>query len=466
MGACQAQPSPRRTVSKWPDAWVLVATLLWGSSALAQAAFDPEQCARPPAPGASVADAQAHFDSLAPHCLRHAGYYRLHGQWLLQQGNPSAAIEALERALLLEPEHLGTQLDYAQALLAVGDNASAWGILSALHALPDVPPHLVRLLEQQLQALGQPSAELPAPAGMTSKVAFSQSVGGDSNLNNATTATNVTLTYPELELDLPVADSYQPRSGLTATSVLQWTGLLPHKRQVWVFQAEGRSRHSASAATRYQQTALDATWLQDPTASTQWIGRMELGQFHWGGRKLYGNQRLGLQHQWAHPMQALNCRTAVGLELERRAFPGSRTLDGLYRGGVFTLVCQKGGNLNVQLRAGVDQPDQATRVGGEQGQGEMRVQWQSRTGAYQWLTEYMLQHQQDATGYSPLLLRNAVRRVTRQALRLETSRDLAWPEFGNPQWFGSIELASQTSNLQVFASSRQAVQTGLRWAWP
>lgn len=470
-GACPQQPNPGRTeINPWRAAPWMAALFLLVAPFGAHAQTDPAapDCGRQPAPGATMVSAQAHYDSLAPYCLRNAQYYRQYGQWLLQQNNPGAAIEALERALLLEPEHLGTQLDYSQALLAVGDADSAQAILNALRVQPDVPPHLLPLMDWQLLALQQPRAADPAPPiGMTSRTLLSQTFGADNNLNNATTATNVTLTFPDADLSLPVAEAYQPLNGLTATTSLQWTGLIPHDRHIWLLQAEGRSRHTAAQATRYQQAELHATWLQDPTANTQWIGRMEHTQLHWGGRKLYRSQRLGLQHQWAHTIGGNSCRSAAGLELENRNYPGSTTLNGQYRGAVLTLLCQNNGSsINLQLRTGRDEPRHTNRVGGQQRQSEAKAQWQNQAWGNQWLAEYTLQHQQDAAGYSPLLSRNAARRITRQALRLETSRQLSWPAMGDPQWFGSMELTHQTSNLQPFGSSRRAAQTGLRWAWP
>lgn len=470
LDACQKRPNP---VSVENPTWrkvrgVVVALLLVAPPAIyAQANIGVTDCAGLPEPGAAISAAQAHFESLGPHCLRDAEYFRNRGQWLLQHNNPSAAIEALERALLLEPDHLGTQLDYSQALLAVGDNESAQSILHALRALPDVPPHLLPLMDGQLLAL-QP--QLPADAGsgngMTSRTVLSQSFGVDSNLNNATTATNIILTYPDVDLELPLAEAYRPQSGVAATTALQWTGVVPHNQQIWLLQAEARSRHTANPATRNQQVELHATWLQNPTAIAQWIGRVEHTELRWGGRKLYNSERVGVQHQWVHTLGTVGCRTAAGLEVENRDYPGSRMLDGEYRGAVFTLVCQKQSSFNLQVRTGQDQPSQAGRVGGSQRHSEARVQWQHRNNGNQWQLEYTLQHQQDATGYSPLLLRNAPRRVTRQAVRLETSYQLNWPAMGDPQWFGSVELTRQASNLQAFVSSRKAIQTGLRWAWP
>ena len=455
-----------------------LAAVLLASPAVAQA----DACAQPPASDATTLQGQRYFENLEPQCLRNAAYYRQHGQWLLRQSNPSAAIEALERALLLEPEHLGTQLDYAQALLVMGDADSATALLSALQAQPNIPPPIAALLASQLQALYQLKAgqlaaanATPAPPGLTSRVMFSQSLGGDTNLNNAPSASNIILTYPELDLNLPLQDASRPLSGATAATALQWTGLWPVGQHVWLLQAKGQARQTSTPANRFEQTELGATWLQDPAAPQQWIARAEHTQLRWGNRKLYSSEKLSLQHQWMHSVNlpntpskphTLNCRSAVGAELEDRAFPGSRATDGLYRGATFTLVCQERSSLSIQLSTGLDQPNQADRVGGAQRQHEMRMQWQFAAVGSQWQAEYSYQRQQDTTGYSPLLSRNAVRRVSRQAVRLEASRPTRWAAIGSPQWFGSIEFTRQSSNLQLFASSRNAAQTGLRWLWP
>jgi hypothetical protein len=306
---------------------------------------------------------------------------------------------------------------------------------------------------------------------------FSQSMGGDTNLNNAPSASNIILTYPELDLNLPLQDASQAQSSATATTALQWTGLLPVQRQVWLLQAKGQARQTSTATNRYEQAELGATWLQDPSAAQQWIARAEHTQLRWDNKKLYSSQKLSLQHQWApNPSSANtsntanasapNCRFAMGAEVEDRAFSASRTADGLYRGATLTLVCQNSSSLSVQLSTGLDQPRRPERVGDAQRQHELRLQWQFAALGSQWQAEYAHQRQQDTTGYSPLLSRNAIRRVSRQAVRLETSRATHWAGLGSPQWFGSVELTRQSSNLPLFASRRNAAQTGLRWLWP
>ena len=465
-------PQPPKAL-KLPT-WGLAAMLMWSGGAIAQSEVDratpPPQCAVQPAQTQTPLAAQQHFAHLEAQCLRSAAYYRHYGQWLLQQRSFGAAIEALERALLLDPDHLGTQLDYAQALLATGDTASALNLFAALRTTPELPAHLADLLDHQLQ-LARPQAatdllKAQPENGLYSRVTLSQSIGGDSNLNNATTATNVTLTYPDQDLSFALAPAFRPQAGTTATTAVQWTGFLPQERQAWLFQVEGRTRHTASSATRYQQLEAHATWLQDPLAPSQWIGRAERTQLHWGGRKLYSSHRLGAQHQWAQTWLDAGCRFAAGIEAEARDFAGNRILDGRYQGALLTLVCQKQDGINIQLRAGQDTPHSPERAGGAQRQTELRVQWQTKEGAYSIQSEYALQHQLDAEGYSPLLSRNARRQVVRHAVRLEASRPLDLPAFGSPQWFGSLEYTVQRSNLQAFVSSRYAAQTGLRWTWP
>lgn len=464
------------------------ALVLWAGLVVAGAAAaqdlqlsGPPQCAELPVPEASEPEAQAYFEHLQAQCLRSAAYYRQRGQWQLQHREFEAAVESLERSLLLEPEHPGTLLDYAQALLAVGDNSSARHILQALRSVPEMPLSVRGLLEAQLLALDGPAAAPRRSAaavaaggggkgsevggGMVSRLQLSQAVGADSNLNNASTSGNITLTYPEADLTLPLAEDYRPHGGGGAITTLQWSGWLAQQQSLWVLQAEGRARHTADAAYRYQQVDLGAAWLQAPEAERQWMTQFGLSQLRWGGASLYRSLRAGVQHQWRRSLAGLDCRVSAGAEVEGRHYPVSPLLDGRYQGGTVALACLPQSGLSLQLRGGQDVPQQSGRVGGRQQQYELRLQWQFSAVGNQWQAEYAVQHYHDAQGYSPLLSHNARRRIERQTLRLEASRPLTWPEMGSPQWFANVELVQQRSNLQTFVSSRRFFQTGLRWLW-
>ncbi len=86
-----------------------------------------------------------------PQCLKESGYYARLGEYLLLTHKEREAIEALERALLLNAEQPGVQLDFAQALAQTGDVESANALLHQVLARSDVPKELRTVLEAVLQ---------------------------------------------------------------------------------------------------------------------------------------------------------------------------------------------------------------------------------------------------------------------------------------------------------------------------
>ena len=61
---------------------------------------------------------------------------------MLAQGRVEEAAIALEKALLLDPNLPGAQLDYAQALAQIGLKGSARAILADVLKRPDIQPAL------------------------------------------------------------------------------------------------------------------------------------------------------------------------------------------------------------------------------------------------------------------------------------------------------------------------------------
>jgi predicted Zn-dependent protease len=64
------------------------------------------------------------------------------GAQLLAQGRVEEAAVALEKALLLDPNLPGVQLDYAQALALIGLKGSARAMLADVLQRPDIQPNL------------------------------------------------------------------------------------------------------------------------------------------------------------------------------------------------------------------------------------------------------------------------------------------------------------------------------------
>src|SRR3972149_4452029 len=89
---------------------------------------------------------------LASECGRHAGYLAYRGAVLNALGRHEQAALLLEQALLFDPARAGAQIDYAEALAALGDAASAAALLRDVAARPDVPAPLRPQLALRLGA--------------------------------------------------------------------------------------------------------------------------------------------------------------------------------------------------------------------------------------------------------------------------------------------------------------------------
>lgn len=441
----------------------------------------------------------AQLNAQTPLCLQNAPFYAWRGAVLLALRQPAAAAEALERALLLDPNLPGAQLDYADALLGVGDTASARGLLSQVAQRTDLPANLRPVLSRELAAID--------PNVWRTRWLFSTAQGTDSNLNNAPAASELTLTFPQGPVTLSLLEASRPQRGSANLSTAQWLGIKPVGSQLWLLQAELRSRHTDSSATRYQQADVSASWLQAPDAPRQWIVRTGLTKVDFGGQALLQGARLSVLHQWQpvvapavastagqggypapnqpayqpanQPSQAASaCRPSAGLEAEARRYPVSPELNGRYTGLLAAVNCSVADvpgssalqspllsqqQLGLQLRLGSDQPDNGARPGGSNRRLEVRATWEARLGAYKASTDYNHTRQLDASGYSLLLADNLARRISRHSLRAELARPLPGGWLGGADGFVSFEVNRQSSNLAAFESRQQALYTGLRW---
>lgn len=425
------------------------------------------------------------LDATAPQCLRDASFHAWRGAVLLSLGQHGAAGEALERALLIDPDLPGAQLDYAQALLAQGDAASALGLLRQLQSRPDLPPHLQALLKRELGATD--------PSAWRTQWIVSSALGADSNLNNGPAAAELTLSFPQGPVTLPLADRNRPRGGAIWLNTLRWQGARQEQEQLWLVQAQVQARATAhSSATGYVQTDLMAHWLQAPEAPAQWIARAGVGRVDFGGQQLLHGARASLLRQWTLPSpdtQAAQqgrgwaslapCRPGLGLEVEQRRYPASAELNGVYTGALLSVQCGSGAaadapgtaglvhqQAGLQLRWGRDHASSPARPGGRYQRAELRAHWEGRLGAMRLNADYGYTHQGDQTGYSPLLSHQRVRQTDRHSLRLEVSRPLPRNQWNGAEAFAAFEANAQGSNLEAFVTRQRALMAGLRWQLP
>ena len=446
--------------------------LLAGACQSSHAAGDETDCALP---DAASAPTLLQLDAIALQCLKSAPYFRTRGHLESSQNLPEGALVSFEKALLLEPGHAGTQLDYAQALIAAGDMPSARDLLRQLLARDDVPPQVRPDLQRQLQELDATAVVKAAPAVPDTshyRTTVSQSFGYDTNLNNAFSSSSLVLTGPQGNIELEVDPESRPKAGRTAITGLQWIGLHAWNDSLWIAQADLRHRYTSSHDHRYAQGDLALTWLQAPGAPRQWILRAASSNVWRTGNPLYASRLASALHQWAGSL----CRPVAGVEVESRRYAQSEIVNGGYTGLTLSAQCAPDipgvdgastgpgfGGFGFGLRMGIDRPSDALRAGGNQQAAELRTRWQGKLQQVSLQVDYIWQRQLDQDGYSPLLGNDAVRRLTRNSLRLEAGIPITLFNWGTPTLFGTAEVAHQRSNIVLFNVLQAAVTVGLRW---
>lgn len=403
---------------------------------------------------------------LAPECGDHPGYLAYRGAALNALGRPGEAALLLERALMLDPRRAGAQIDYAAALAALGDRDSAQALLSDVLARPDVPAALRPRLERQLDAinvLGRYDA-LTALSGLSDwgsgwqgagSVTFK--LGRDSNLNSAPASGALTLTLPDGNVVLALADRFRPRAGTAALVEASGQAVKPladgAALQVY---GEARAREGRAASdTNFRQVQAGGAWSQ-PLDSGFAIFGASASNLRYGGDDLFRAVRFSAGRDWL----AGRCRPSLGLETEQRIYPVARELEGRFVGLSGGASCSLGDDrLVLRVRGGQD-TERGDRPGGNQRQSDVRLVWVRPLGAGRLGADLLWFHQQDTRGFSPLLKNGANRRLDRVNLNLE----YAYPIAAGWSVLTSFESLTQRSNLSLFDINGRAFYLGVRWA--
>lgn len=431
---------------------------------------------------AQIADLRR-LQDLQDQCLRNSHYYAWRGALELSLGHNHTALESLERALLLQPDLPGAQLDYAQALLTQGDTLAAQELLQLLAQRHDLPPAVQELLGQtQAHAQFDPSSAGSSPAPSVTRLQISSALGWDSNLNSAPRTDTLQLSLPNLpggSLNLPLARSSLPQSGAlwlsqVAVQQLRTVGTSNQPSALLLSAQLANRSTNTSAKTGYQQAEVAAHWLQAPQAPAQWLLSANYRHLRYGGKPWFDEWQLIARRQY---QLHTYCRASAGLEWVQRSWHSSAELNGQYQGLLTGMDCSTAGgagllnpnpiNWGLQLSYGYDQPSRATRPGGRYARTELRAHAGLVRGPWQFNSSWLYQQQSDSQGYSPLLAQGSPRRTYRRSWELQASRALGTQQppatAGQLRWFISLQHSQQDSNISVFGTSQNSLHTGLRW---
>ena len=427
-------------------------------------------------------------------CDEQASCQAQKGSQLLAQGRVEEAAIALEKALLLDPNLPGAQLDYAQALALIGLKGSARAMLADVLKRPDIQPNL----KLKLAAAQNAPTQAPQPS-LASEWQWSTlaqaALGHESNLNSATFTDSLTLMLSNGPVTIGLADSAKPISGpatktllaiqgntragvgLLALGELSVSASLSNKNALQTDTLTGikpERSQTAEAVAKYSLPMIAGA------ASGQWQFSAGGTHFWLGGLSAYSDEALSLKFNWDRTFEPVpkglmgvegqSCKLAPSIGQTRQSFPLSSTLNGVYAFARMEMLCKaQNQESQVVLGSGSDKVLEANRPGGDKKRMDLLLRHE-RLIALPWSPFKQVQQGQlstwlryaksaDAQIYSELL----------GDLKTTTQRADWGVGFWVPldKWWRvglNLEATSQRSNNTLFNLKNSGVYAGIRWS--
>jgi tetratricopeptide (TPR) repeat protein len=423
----------------------------------------------------------AELNSFVLACDEVALFHARRGTLLLTMGQIEEAAVALEKALLIDPNLPGAQLDFAQALAQIGQRGSARAMLAQVLERPDIEPALKGQLGQLQKA--RPSNtqahETQNQAGYSvwQWSAMAQTaLGRETNLNSATYTDSLTLMLSNGPVTIGLSDSAKPIAGNALKSSLVVQGftkagyggialgelsVLASGSNKYALGKAGQSLGVVENNSTAEALIKYSLPMQAGVASGQW--QMALGgtQFWQGSSSAYSDNGAHLKFSWDTLGQT--CKLAPSVGASRQLFPLSSSLNGVYSYVRMELGCKEATHeTQIALGAGFDKASSSTRLGGDKHRKELLVRHERYLGA-------ALAHAQLSSWFR--YAKSEDRQVFSDLLgNLITSSHRT--DWGIGYWVPAqkswsvglnLEATSQRSNNTLFNLRNLGVYLGLRW---
>ena len=339
----------------------------------------------------ALASGSAWSQTAADPCDEQATCQAQRGAQLLAQGQVEEAAVALEKALLLDPNLPGAQLDYAQALAQIGLKGSARAMLADVLQRQDIQPTLKsKLSSAQVNPGNLASPDQVAIQNPWQWSALAQAaLGHETNLNSATFTDSLTLMLSNGPVTIGLSDAVKPvagpatktllavqgttraRSGPLALGELSLGASLSSKNALQADSLTGikpERNQTAEAVAKYSLPMIAGA------ASGQWQFSAGGTQFWLGSTSAYSDTGLSVKFNWDQALEPAikgmhnlaSCKLSPSLGQTRQTFPLSGSLDGTYSFARMELLCRaQSSESQVVLGKGADKAQNPARPGGD-----------------------------------------------------------------------------------------------------
>lgn len=400
----------------------------------------------------------AYLDKLAEQaeaCDARADYFAHRGSLLLMAGRLSEAATNLEKALLLNPDLPGAQLDFAQALAQLGQKEAALQLVDQVGGRADIEPGL----RQWLSSFNaQPKGEAWSWSAM-----LQSSLGHETNLDSATHTDTLTLYLSNGPVIVNLTDAERPRAG---TGIKNWLAV-----QGWRSLGQGEVRVSAALQARNTpSTPLGNNYQTDgslayaqPTGPG--VASIKLASLRYHKEDAYDYNENGVVFKYEPAWRLNQCPWALVWAKADQHHQSAPIMSGTYQQARLEGSCKNstGGVSYAHISTGNDRAQDPTRPGGHKTRFEYGLRhdqplvFKERPAQ---LSIWMRQHNsQDSDILSPLLGPKVV--YTR---RLDLGLGYWWRL--NKQWSAGLDLEQtrQHSNNELSQLKNTVIYTGIRWS--
>ncbi len=425
--------------------------------ALSPAAFGACPDLRPYHPGADPdwERIAAELRVLFPECLESPEYFALLGAALLYGGRLPEAIESLERALLLDPEHGAALVDYAEALLRDGQLFAALEINGALLEREDLPPGLaLRIADRQDDWRG-----LTRRAGWRLDLL----AGHDSNLNGAPDRNVIALTLSGESVLLPLVPEFQAVEGPYLNARAAGSLRLLGSESQHAFGAELRFRTGEDAVHDLANLGARYGYVRPGRGGGGLLFDAGVSHLAFSGNPLYTGSNASLRRELAREGR---CRPFYGVAAQHQLWHGQSRLNGLEAKLGVGADCAVAGATNQrvsgELGALSNTALKPPRPGGGRRGWQLSLDWRLALSRGTVMARFSHTRLKDREGYSPLLAGGARRDTRRSALQVQYRERLA--ALGEGAWLLiSGYHQRQDSNIELFQTENTIAEVGVSW---
>ena len=394
---------------------------------------------------------------LLEECSENSEYFSLLGTVQLRSGDFFAALENLERALLLNPDNGSALVDYAEVLFQQGQVLSAVEINTQLLSREDLPVDLAQAIADRQRRWRGLMSETSSILGV--------SVGYDNNLNSAPMGRQLALTLSGQSVVLDVSPEFLAVGGsyanLAAGIARSNTGRNVSSRM----SGQIRGRFGENSNYEMLQASSQFAFAQSGD-NPRWNAVLGFDHLNYGGKAIFSSSTIRASYL---ARQGKACGIYPRLALQYQHFHTQESLSGIESSLGVGVDCQLPigktvSRLAVEVTALTNTALKVSRLGQDRNGWQVNLAWRRQVGPGQASAQYSFTDLNDDEGYSPIFDDGARRQESLSSIYLQytiPTRRLG----AAAQIVTSISYYNQDSTVGLFRTQGANVEIGINWGF-